>query len=350
VTRRLLAWLMVWCLGGLTFPVDAQTIRGVGSNFPVLLYGAWARVYEKQTGVRLEYVAAGGRGSSSAAALQAFDKGEAAFITLNRPLSEKRVLEGHLVQFPVVMGGTVPVVNIAGIQPGQLRLSGPVLADIFLGKIVRWSDPAIRELNPSLFLPATPITVISRGDPSGTTSLLDQFLSSVSPGWKAFMQPLPFVKVPVGPRPVGLEDLVRTLFRIPGSISYVDYAFARRTRLAHVNMLNAAGNFVAPTYVSIQSAALGGLWVGAMSRVTTNAAHPNAWPIASPSFGVLRFNHKTSDQVANALHALEFHEWALMQGDQIADDNDFVPLPAEVKTQVEVAVVRRLAELGAASK
>ncbi len=342
---RLLAGLLLWLAGFVAPAAGAQVIHGVGSSFPVNLYEAWARVYEKQTGVRFEYKATG---TSRGTAL--FEQGEATFLSLNRPLSEKRVVDQALLQFPVVMGGTVPVVNISGIRGGQLRLSGPVLADIFLGKIVRWNDPAIRELNPRIFLPPTPITVISRGDASGTTLLLDRFLGSVSPQWRSYMDALPFVKIPVGPRPEGIEDLTRTLLRVPNSISYVDYAFAKRMRLAHVSLRNASGRFVSPTYASIQAAARGPHWAGAMAKLTTNSEDPEAWPIASPSFGVLKINHESADAVANALQALDFFNWARRNGDQIADDHDYVPLPAEVKSQVEAALMKRLVEAGAAAR
>lgn len=339
---RLLGYLLIWCAVFAAPSVAAQVIRGVGSAFPAALYEAWARVYERQTGVRFEYTSTG---TSKGVAL--FERGDATFLALNRPLAEKRVTDNGLLQFPVVMGGTVPVVNVSGIRPGQLRLSGPVLADIFLGKIVLWNDPAIRELNPRLYLPPTRITVISRGDASGTTLLLDRFLGSVSPAWRSYMDALPFVKVPVGPRPEGIEDLTRTFLRVPNSISYVDYAFARRMRLSYVTLRNAAGRFVSPSFASIQAAALGAPWSGAMARMTTNSEAPDAWPIASPSFGVLKIKQTSADAVANGLHALDFFAWALRSGDQIADDNDFVPLPAEVKAQVEAAVMKRLIEVDA---
>lgn len=340
VGRLVACWIALTVSALVSADVGAQTIRGVGSSFPTPLFSAWASVFEKQTGVSVEYTPVG-----TSRGLEVFSQGRAAFVALNRPLPEKRVLEERLIQFPVVMGGVVAVVNIPGVGPGDLRLSGPVLADILLGKITRWGDPAIRELNPNLRLPPGRITVISRGDPSGTTFLLDRYLGSVSPDWKALMASLPFVKLPVGFRPIGVENLTGTLRRVPNSITYVDYAYARRAKLAYVSLRNAAGNFVSPSYHTIQAAALGVEWTGTMSRVTTNTEHPSAWPMASPSYVVIDTTHDTSDAAADAQQAMVFFSWALQLGDQIADDRDFVPLHPRVKAQVEAAVARRLSDL-----
>lgn len=319
----------------------AHAIRAVGSSFPASLYSAWAGIYEKQTGIRFEYDPAG-----TTKGIEALTKGNAAFVAANRPLSASRVEADRLIQFPMVMGGVVPVVQISGVAPGQLRLTGPVLADIFMGKITRWTDPAIRRLNPSVRLPPGPITVVSRGDPSGTTFLLSQFLDGVSPTWKAEVSSRPYVSIPVGFKATSLTNLHHTMLRVPNSIGYVDYAFARRMKLAHVSIQNQSGRFVQPSYRSIQAATLLANWTGTMSLVTTNSPHPEAWPMASPSYVLMHTSYANSDAAADAQHAIDFLAWALRQGDQIADDLDFVPLPHEVKVQVEREVANRLAALG----
>jgi len=336
--------LAVACLVALPVQTRAEArpdvIRAAGSSFPAPLYASWSGIYEKQTGVRIQYDAIG-----TTPAFEALSKGQAAFIAANRPLGSARVEKEALLQFPMVMGGVVPVVRIFGVGPGEMRLTGPVLADIFMGKITQWTDSAIRRLNPSVRLPAGPINVISRKDASGTTFLLSSYLNMVSADWKAEVSSAPFVAIPVGYKADGLNNLILAMQRLPNSIAYVDYGSAKRLKLSHVLVQNASGRFVGPTYRSIQAAALGGEWKGTMSVVTTNSPHPHAWPIASPSFVLARTSYLSNEESANAQRALEFLAWAMRLGDQIADDLDFVPLPQEVKARVEREVSARLTAL-----
>ncbi len=314
----------------------AQTIQGVGSSFPTALYNQWATIYQKQTGVSVQYTSIG-----TTEGLNTIKKGKAAFAASNRPLKAEDLDAFDLLQFPVIMGGVTPIVNLANVGAGQLRLSNAVLLDIYSGKINRWTDPAIRRLNPETRLPAAPITVITRQDPSGTTYLLSHYFSRISPEWKAGPGTGTTIKFPVGFTAKGLEGLMTLFFRQPNSITYVDYAFARKHRLTYVQVQNKAGNFVAPNFSSIQAAARSASWTGAMSNVTTDAPHPSAWPIASPSYIVMRRQHADLDAAADAQHALVFFNWAYNQGDQIADDMDFVPLTSDVKA----AVIRNVTDL-----
>lgn len=317
----------------------AQTISGKGSSFPLVLYQKWASIYEKQAGVSVEYTDSG-----TTEGLNAIKKGLTTFTASNRPMKEEDLDAFDLLQFPVVMGGVVPVVNMANIEPGQLRLSSAVLAGIYSGKITRWTDPAIRRINPDLFLPAAPIIVVTRQDPSGTTYLLSHYLSKVNPEWKANPGVGTTVKFPVGVPVAGFENMMMQFFRSPNSIAYVDYAMARKNRLNYVKLQNQAGNYVSPDFLSIQAAARGGFWRGAMANTTTNSSNPLAWPIASPSYVILRRKPQDSDIAANTQQALAFFEWAYGYGDQIADDMNFVPMPQDVKSAVVRSVVQRLSE------
>ena len=318
----------------------APTIRGVGSSFPRELYLRWARIYGRDTGVTIEYTPVG-----TSAGIRLISEGAADFAASNRPLSEKALAEAELVQFPVIMGGTVPVVNLQGIGAGELRLSGETLAAILLGRITRWNDPEIRRLNPALRMPGAPISVARRGDPSGTTYLLSDYLGKVSEDWRTMLAApggLP-ANWKTGHPAIGTTGLEELLLRLPNSIGYFDYAYARRRRLPHVSLRNRARAVVEPNLRSLQAAALAHRWTGSMGQVTTDAAHPEAWPLASPSYVLVRRTYRTADQAANALQALAFFDWACANGDQVADDMDFVPMPMPVKDQVRAALADRLA-------
>jgi phosphate transport system substrate-binding protein len=314
---------------------QAQTIQGKGSSFPLILYQKWASIYQKQTGVSIDYIDSG-----STEGLNAIKKGLTTFTASNRPMNEEELDKFNLLQFPVVMGGVVPVVNMANVGPGRMRLSSSVLVDIYSGKINRWTDPAIRRLNPDIFLPAAPIIVITRQDPSGTTYLLSHYLSRINPDWKSSPGVGTAIKFPVGVSVSGFEKLMTQFFRSPNSITYVDYAVARKNRLAHVQLQNQAGSFVSPDFLSIQAAARGTIWRSGMANITTNSPNPLAWPIASPSYVILHRKPQNPDAAASAQQALAFFEWAYGYGDQIADDMNFVPMPHDVK----IAVVRGITE------
>jgi phosphate transport system substrate-binding protein len=317
----------------------AQTIQGKGSSFPLALYLKWAAIYQKQTGVTIDYTDIG-----TTAGLDSVKKGLATFAASNRPMKEEE-LEAHgLLQFPVVMSGVVPVVNMVDVRPGRLRLSSSVLVGICTGKITRWTDPAIRQLNPDVFLPAAPITVLTRQDSSGMTYLLSHYLSRANPEWKSRIGVGPDVKFPVGLAVNGLDSTLAQLIQHPNSIAFVDYATVRKNRLTYVQLQNKAGHFVAPNFGSFQAAARGFLWQGAMDNTTTDAPDPSAWPIASPSYVIVRHRHKNNNAAVHMQQALAFFEWAAGHGDQIADDMNFVPMPLDVKMAVIRSVSERLLE------
>lgn len=321
-------------------PVLGQPIVVTGSTIPVPVYSAWGAVYEKQSGTRVVYEATG-----TTAALGWLASGSSYLAVANRPLPESTVNSEKLVQFPMLSGGVVPVVNITGVARGQLKLTGPILADIYLGKITRWTDAAIAALNPRVRLPAGPITVVYRLDSSSTTFMLTEYLQQVSPDWRAKVGMGSAVRFPIGVAAKGMNNMLAALQELPNSIGYFHYSVVNRLQLAHVAMQNKAGNFTEPTYHAIQAAAQGYAWTGAMSHSTVNSSHPDAWPMASPSFVIMRTNFKSSRDAANGLRALDFLSWALRHGDQTADDQQFVPLPPDVKAQVEREVGVRLTEL-----
>jgi phosphate transport system substrate-binding protein len=317
----------------------AQPIEGKGSSFPLALYQKWASIYQKHTGVMIEYTDSG-----TTMGLNAIKKGLTTFTASNRPMSEEELDKFDLLQFPVIMGGVVPVVNMANIGPGRLRLNSSVLVDIYSGKVTRWTDPAIRRLNPDIFLPAAPIIVITRQEPSGTTYLLSHYFSRVNPVWKAGPGVGSAIKFPVGVPANGFDNLMMQFFRNPNSITYVDYAVARKNRLTTVQLQNHAGNFVSPDFLSIQAAARGSLWKGGMANTTTNSPNPLAWPIASPSYVILRRNPQDPDAAANTQQALAFFEWAYGYGDQIADDMNFISMPQDIKMDVVQSLTEQLSK------
>jgi len=320
----------------------AQVVAISGSTIPVPVYSAWGSVYEKQTGLRVVYDAAG-----SSASLERVAKGSAYIAVSNRPMPEDEVEAKKLIQFPMLSGAVVPVVNIVGVESGQIKLTGNVLADIYLGKINRWTDQAIVSLNPRVRLPAGPITVVHRRDGSSTTFLLTSYFKGVSADWKERVGSGSTVKFPVGVGVDGVGAMLDAVKQLPNSIGYFHYSVVRKLQLKHLTLQNKAGNFVSPGYREIQAATQAYDWSGAMSNFTIDSSHQDAWPISSPSFVIMRTNFRSAKDAANGLRALDFLSWALQNGDQNADDQQFIPLPSDVKAEVRREVGVRLTLLTA---
>jgi phosphate transport system substrate-binding protein len=310
-------------------PAFAAEITGAGATFPYPIYAKWADAYRKETGTGLNYQSIGSGGGIKQITAKTVDFGAS-----DMPLTPADLEKNGLVQFPTVIGGDVPVVNLKGIAPGQLRLSGAVLADIFLGKVKQWNDPAITAANPGVALPATAISVVHRSDGSGTTFIWTNYLSKVSPEWKSKVGEGTSVNWPIGVGGKGNEGVASYVQRIQGAIGYVEYAYVLQNKMAYTQVKNREGRFVEPSARGFQAAAAGADWSAApgMYLILTDAPGGDAWPIAGATFILMR---KVQDKPENAKEVLHFFDWAYAKGDGMAEALDYVPLPDKVVKLIE---------------
>ncbi len=308
---------------------SAQDVTGAGASFPAPVYAKWAAEYNKATGVKVNYQSVG-----SGAGIKQIDAKTVDFGASDMPLKDNELESKGQLQFPTVMGGIVAVVNIQGVAPGQLKLTGPVLADIYLGKITKWNDKAITALNPGVNLPDATIAPVRRADGSGTTFGFTNYLSKVSPEWKDKVGEGTAVNWPVGAGGKGNEGVSAFVSRLPNSIGYVEYAYAKQNKMSHTLLQNKDGHFVAPDDETFKAAAAGADWAKSFYQVLTNQPGKNAWPIASATFILM---HKTQDKPANAAQVLKFFEWAYKHGDKTATELEYVPMPPSVKAAIEKA-------------
>jgi phosphate transport system substrate-binding protein len=304
----------------------AQDVTGAGATFPAPLYAKWADAYNKATGLKINYQSVG-----SGAGLRQIRGKTVDFGASDMPLSDADLAKDGLIQFPTVIGGVVPVVNIRGITAGQLRLTGQVLGDIYLGKITRWNDPAITALNPGVSLPDTAIAPVRRADGSGTTFIFTNYLSKVNAEWKSRVGEGTAVNWPTGAGGKGNEGVAAFVQRLPNSIGYVEYSYAVTNKMASVQMRNQAGNFVKPDDVSFKAAAAGADWTKTFNQILTDQPGAQSWPITGATFIMM---HTRQDKVPQASASLRFFEWAYNNGDAMATQLEYVPLPASVKDLV----------------
>jgi phosphate transport system substrate-binding protein len=307
----------------------AQDITGAGATFPAPLYAKWAADYNKATGVKINYQSVG-----SGAGIKQIDSKTVAFGASDMPLKDEELAKKGQLQFPTVIGGVVPVINIKGIAPGQLKLNGQVLGDIYLGKITKWTDPAIKALNPSLSLPDAAIAPVRRADGSGTSFIFTNYLSKVNPEWKSKVGEGTAVNWPAGAGGKGNEGVAAFVNRLPNSIGYVEYAYVKQSKMTYAQMQNAAGNFVSPDDTAFKAAAADADWAKSFYQILTNQSGKDAWPITGATFILM---YKSQEKPVEATAALKFFEWAYKNGDKTAEDLDYVPMPAVVKTQIEKA-------------
>ena len=305
----------------------AQEVTGAGATFPAPLYAKWASDYNKATGVRINYQSVG-----SGAGIRQIDAKTVAFGASDMPLKDDELAKKGQIQFPTVIGGVVPVVNIKGITPGQIRMNGQVLGDIYLGKIAKWNDPAIKALNPSLNLPDAAIAPVRRADGSGTSFIFTNYLSKVNAEWKSKVGEGTAVNWPTGAGGKGNEGVAAFVGRLPNSIGYVEYAYVKQNKMNYAQMQNAAGQFVSPDDSAFKAAAASAQWAKSYYQILTNQPGAQSWPITGATFILM---HKVQDKPAEAAAALKFFDWAYKNGDKTADDLDYVPMPASVKQQVE---------------
>ncbi|HKJ83140.1 MAG TPA: phosphate ABC transporter substrate-binding protein PstS [Mariprofundaceae bacterium] len=307
----------------------AATITGAGATFPYPAYSQWAHTYNKKTGVRLNYQAIGSGGGIKQIKAKTVDFGAS-----DAPMKPAEMDKYGLMQFPMIMGGVVPVVNIKGIHAGQLKLSASNLADIFLGKITKWNDHRIAANNPGLSLPNKAISVVHRADGSGTTWIYTNYLSKVSSEWKSKIGNAKAVQWPVGLGGKGNQGVAAFVNKVPGSIGYVEYAYALQNHMASVLLQNRAGNFAAPTAKNFQSAAAGADWAHAKGyyMVLTDQPGANSWPITGASFILM---YKTQTKPNQAREVLKFLNWSYKHGGKQAMKLDYVPMPKAVVNMVE---------------
>ncbi|WP_184523620.1 phosphate ABC transporter substrate-binding protein PstS [Variovorax sp. Sphag1AA] len=307
----------------------AEEATGAGASFPAPLYSKWAADFNKATGAKINYQSVG-----SGAGIKQIDAKTVDFGASDMPLSDDELKSKGLMQFPTVIGGVVPVINIQGIKPGELKLSGQVLGDIYLGKIAKWSDPAIKALNPSLNLPDAAIAPVRRADGSGTTFLFTNYLSKANPEWKAKVGDGTAVNWPTGAGGKGNEGVAAFVNRLPNSIGYVEYAYVKQNKMNYAQMQNKDGNFVSPDDSAFKAAAAGADWSKTFYQVLTDQSGKESWPITGATFILM---HKTQDKPAQAATTLKFFNWAYKNGDKTAGDLDYVPMPDKVKGVIATA-------------
>jgi phosphate transport system substrate-binding protein len=312
-----------------TSSAGATDISGAGATFPYPVYAKWADAYKKETGDNLNYQSIGSGGG-----IKQIQAKTVTFGATDLPLKADELDKHGLTQFPTVMGGVVPVVNIQGVNAGSLVLDGKTLGDIFIGKVKKWNDPAITALNPSLTLPSQAIAVVHRSDGSGTTFLFTDYLSKVNPDWQSKVGANASVEWPVGIGAKGNEGVAGNVGQTRGSIGYVEYAFAKQNKLAHANMQNKDGKTVSPEIKAFQAAAAGADWANTpgFGVILTNQAGAGSWPITGATFILI---HKQPTNPAAATAALKFFDWAYKKGGKMAEELDYVPMPDALVSMIE---------------
>ena len=313
----------------LTLPAQAAEISGAGATFPYPVYAKWAEAYKAKTGQNMNYQSIGSGGGIRQIKARTVDFGAS-----DKPLQPQDLDASGLMQFPMIMGGVVPVVNIKGIGAGQVKLDGPTLAEIYLGKIKRWNDPAVKRLNPGLDLPGRTITVVHRSDGSGTTFIFTHYLSQVSPEWEQNVGNDASVAWPTGVGGKGNEGVASYSSRINGAIGYVEYAYALQNHLAYVLLKNRDGKFVSPSAANFQAAAAHADWEHAPGffLLLTDQPGPTSWPITGASFILM---YKQQEKPETAREVLKFFDWAYHNGQQMAASLDYIPIPESVVKLVE---------------
>ncbi|MDZ5458980.1 phosphate ABC transporter substrate-binding protein PstS [Azohydromonas lata] len=326
MTRHTLPLLLGTLLAAAAGTAAAQDVTGAGATFPAPIYAKWADAFNKASGIRVNYQSVG-----SGAGIKQVKAKTVTFGATDMPLKDEELDKVGLLQFPTVIGGVVPVVNVKGLQPGQLKLTGQVLGDIYLGKITKWNDAAITALNPGVALPDQAIAVVRRADGSGTSFLFTNYLSKVNAEWKTKVGEGTAVNWPAGAGGKGNEGVAAFVQRLPGAIGYVEYAYVKQNKMAYALLKNQAGNFVAPDDANFKAAAAGADWSKSFYQVLTEQPGKDAWPLTGATYILMP---KSSEKPASAAAALKFFDWAFTGGDAMAADLEYVALPDNLKALV----------------
>ncbi|MDB5815088.1 MAG: pstS [Rhodocyclales bacterium] len=317
--KTFISAVVVSLLASLSLAVSAAEVTGAGASFPAPIYAKWADAYQKATGNRINYQSIGSGGGIKQIEAKTVDFGAS-----DMPLTPELLVKGGLTQFPAVIGGIVPVVNLAGIKAGELKLTGPVLADIFLGKITKWNDKAIKDLNPSLSLPNEDVSVVRRADGSGTSFVFTNYLSKVSPEWKTKVGEGTAPQWPVGLGGKGNEGISAYVQKLHGAIGYVEYAYAKTNKLTHVLVQNKDKQFPLPDDTTFKAAANYAKWDSSFYEILTDEPGNESWPITSATFILM---HKSQDKPTQGAEVLKFFDWAYKNGTKMAEELEYVPLP-----------------------
>lgn len=327
-------------LAAATLPARAADISGAGATFPYPIYAKWADAYKKETGNGLNYQSIGSGGG-----IKQITARTVTFGASDMPLKPEDVQKNGLVQFPTVIGGDVPVVNLDGITSADLKLDGTTLANIFLGEIKTWDDPAIKKLNPSAKLPSQAIVVVHRSDGSGTTFIWTDYLSKVSADWKSKVGANTSVEWPAGIGAKGNEGVANNVANTKGAIGYVEYAYAKQNKMTTVNMINKDGKSVAPNAAAFQAAAANADWANSKDFyvILTDQPGADSWPIAGATFILI---HKQPQDPAAATEALKFFAWAYAKGGKMAEDLDYVPMPTSVVKAIQTVWSNQIKDAG----
>jgi phosphate transport system substrate-binding protein len=309
----------------------AGDITGAGATFPFPIYSKWADAYKTKTGVGMNYQSIGSGGGIKQIQSKTVDFGAS-----DMPLKPEELDKSGLMQFPAIIGGVVMVVNLDGVKPGELKLTGPLVADIYFGKLKKWNEKPIADANPSVKLPDENITVVRRSDGSGTTFLFTDYLSKVSPEWKEKVGSSTAVSWPEGVGGKGNEGVASYVQRIKGSIGYVEYAYAKKNKMTYTALQNKDGAYLLPDDTKFQAAAAYADWKSAPGfyQILTYQPGKESWPITGASFILMQ---KTQDKPANAQEVLKFFDWSFKNGQKMAEELDYVPLPTSLIAQINDA-------------
>jgi phosphate transport system substrate-binding protein len=322
------------------FPANAADISGAGATFPYPVYAKWADSYKKETGNGLNYQSIGSGGG-----IKQIKAKTVTFGATDAPLPGKELDEAGLAQFPMVMGGIVPVVNLDGIKSGDLTIDGPTLAKIFLGDIKNWDDPAMKKLNPSVKLPNQAIAIVHRSDGSGTTYNFAYYLADVSPDWKSKVGVNTSVQWPAGIGAKGNEGVANNVGNTKGSIGYVEYAYAKQNKLTYTNMINKGGKTVAPTSEAFQAAAANANWKSqpGYGVILANQPGDKSWPMTAATWILV---YKQPSDPAATGEALKFFAWAYKNGGKMAEELDYVPMPTNVVGDIQKSWLSEIKDAG----
>jgi len=323
LVKTAIAGVAALAFAGAAFAVD---ITGAGATFPAPVYNKWAADYNKATQTKVNYQGIGSSGGIKQITAKTVDFGAS-----DMPLKDEELAKDGLIQFPTVIGGVVPVINLPGVKPGELTLNGQLLGDIYLGKIKKWNDPAIAKLNPKAKLPDQDILVVRRADGSGTSFIFTNYLSKVNAEWKSKVGEGTTVNWPTGTGGKGNEGVAAFVQRLGGAVGYVEYAYAKQNKMTYVNLQNKAGAVVKPTAEAFKAAAAGAEWSKSYYQILTDEPGKDAWPIAGATFILL---HKTQAKPEQGAEVMKFFDWAYKGGDDAAKSLDYVPLPDAVKNQI----------------
>ncbi|MGN6526025.1 MAG: phosphate ABC transporter substrate-binding protein PstS [Burkholderiaceae bacterium] len=314
-------------LGATSFVAQAEDVTGAGSSFAAPIYSKWAEAYAKASNNHVNYQSVG-----SGAGIKQIKAKTVDFGASDMPLKDDELAQSGLVQFPTCMGGVVPVVHLDGVKPGQLKLTGTVLADIYAGKVTKWNSPEITALNPGVTLPDAAIATVHRADGSGTSFIFTNYLSKVNADWKAKVGEGTAVNWPAnGVGGKGNEGVAQYVLQLKNSIGYVEYAYAKQNKMDYVQMKNQAGAFVSPDDSTFKAAAAGADWSKTFYQVLTDEPGKDSWPITGATFVLL---HKTQEKPAQGASVMKFFDWAFTNGDKAAAELDYVSLPDSVKALI----------------